>query len=525
MSRQVCNSAVPLFLIVFASPAIVLGQLVRWSDDPKPDRNNRRTIERTMIDARGPKRDAVVGTPTPVPPYSSFLGSDTGHVSVDWVAPETFILRQDAEFELVLRNRGPLPVQDVRIQPALPESFEFISSIPKADVMGERLSWRLAKLEPQEEARIRVRLHPKQAGSVRSNARVTYRTASATALRVVEPMLKIDVEAPDKAVVGNQVVFNVTVSNPGTGKATNAILNAHLPDGLTRRAESDTYALGTLNPGETRSVRVIATMSERGNHLSQFETTADYGLHDEVSKNTLGLGAELDLRLDGPTFRYVTRPATYALSVKNTGTASAESVNLRVSVPKPFAFLEADNLGTFDAATKSINWPLGGMEKGQELTVSFKLRALAAGDFPILATADADRGLSSEASHVTKVEGIAAILLEVVDVDDPVEVGSQTMYEVLVTNQGTDFARNVRIQAVVPDGVEIIGGQGPAEATIEGRTIHFASLPKLAPRADAIYRIKILGVTSGDFRIEVQARADSLDSPVTELESTKVYQD
>jgi len=106
-----------------------------------------------------------------------------------------------------------------------------------------------------------------------------------------------------------------------------------------------------------------------------------------------------------------------------------------------------------------------------------------------------------------------------------VEVGTETGYEILVTNQGTDFAKNVQINLDVPDGMEITGVKGPTKGTIKGRKVTFGTLPKLAPRADAIYRVKIKGSKPGDFRIAVQARSDTLESTVTEQESTKVYQD
>ena len=73
--------------------------------------------------------------------------------------------------------------------------------------------------------------------------------------------------------------------------------------------------------------------------------------------------------------------------------------------------------------------------------------------------------------------------------------------------------------------MEITGVKGPTEGTIEDRTVVFAPLPKLAPRADAIYRVKIRGLKPGDFRVSVHAQSDTLKSPVTEQESTKVYQD
>ena len=107
----------------------------------------------------------------------------------------------------------------------------------------------------------------------------------------------------------------------------------------------------------------------------------------------------------------------------------------------------------------------------------------------------------------------------------PVEVGTETMYEILVTNQGTEFAKGIRITARVPGDMMITNSTGPTVGRIDGSTIEFDSLARLAPRADAIYRVKVKGHRPGDFRIEVEATADALASPVTELESTKVYQD
>ena len=187
--------------------------------------------------------------------------------------------------------------------------------------------------------------------------------------------------------------------------------------------------------------------------------------------------------------------------------------------------MSAESRGSFDAATKTINWYLGRIEVGEEIEVGFNLRALAPGEFPLLAQAEAERGLSSEDRHLTKVAGIAAILLEVVDVDDPVEVGAETMYEILVTNQGTEFAKGIRIHAKVPTDMVITDSTGPTAGHIDGTKIEFDSLARLAPRADAIYRIKVKGNSPGDFRIEVEATAETLASPVTELESTKIYQD
>ena len=184
--------------------------------------------------------------------------------------PQSFIVGQNADFELVLRNHGPVAVDNIEIRPVLPRGFDFVKSTPEAMLIGEQHLWKIDKLDPQKEVRIQIRLKPRQVGDARTHARVTFSTTSSTNFQVVEPMLQVEAEGPDMAIVGNQAVFNVTVSNPGSGKAENVNLDVLLPEGLVRTAKSSTYGLGTLNPDESRTIRVVATVAQLGDLESIF---------------------------------------------------------------------------------------------------------------------------------------------------------------------------------------------------------------------------------------------------------------
>lgn len=458
-------------------------------------------------------------------PYRKSLGGLEVSLLIDWVTPETILLGQEATFELVLRNSGRTVLENLAVEQVLPAGFRLVKATPVPVRGGDQPVWRIAKIDPHQEARISLQLVPGRVGNAQSHARVNFSTVSAANFRVVEPKLELIAEGPKKVIVGNQAVFTITVRNPGSGKTRNTIVKAELPEGLLRIAKTSTYELGVLNPGESRSIQILAKVTELGQHVCKFTATTEGGLRDQQSKLVLALGAKLELTVEGPNFRYVTRPADFTVRIKNSGTTAAHNVHLRCSVPKAFAYLAAADGGRFDNTSKTINWYVGRIDEGKEFVGRFRLRALNSGKYPIFAQAVAERGLTAESQHLTRVEGIAAILLEVVDVYDPIEVGADTFYEILVTNQGTAFATGVQIIAKIPDGMTIIGAKGPTRGSVDGQTIRFAVLPRLAPRADAIYRIKVRGNKPGDFRIEVQATAGSLNSPVTELESTKVYQD
>jgi uncharacterized repeat protein (TIGR01451 family) len=462
--------------------------------------------------------------PQPLGRAHSF-GTKSVNLTLDWVTPESILVGQEGDFELVLRNRGRVAVDQITVRQVLPAGFRLVKATPAAVEAGDQPYWEIAKIEPQEEARISLRLIPDKVGTANSYARVNFSIPASSRFKVVEPKLKLIAEASDTVLIGNQVVYTLTVQNPGTGKATNVSIEAKFEKGLDRVEKASIYRLGVINPGESRSIQVHAKAADLGKYASEFIATADHGLRDEATKEVTALGARLDLVISGPKFRYVTRPAAYTVRIKNTGTAAAQNVGLRCAIPKAFAYLEAGHGGRFDSTSKTVNWFVGTLEVGKEFVGTFKLRAQEPGEYPIFAQAVAERGLKARAQQSTKVDGIAAILLEVVDVADPVEVGAETVYEILVTNQGTDFAKSVNIKATVPEGMKIISADGPTGNKIDGRTIRFGELSKLAPRADAIYRLKVRASKAGDARVEVQVTTDSLKTPVTELESTQVYRD
>lgn len=461
----------------------------------------------------------------PAPPYAETIDGRVGQLSVDWVAPKSIMIGQEVDFELVVRNRGPVAAKEIQIEPLLPAGSQLVGANPSVRNDRQKLIWQIASLAPQEEYRITLSVILSTIGAAKTDARITYSTSTSTSINVVQPKLEITAKGPDTSIVGDNLFFHVVVTNPGTGPTQNTSLKVLFPEGISNVAESSDYDIGSLNPGESRSIRVGGNMARLGQHQCQFVATSDYGLRDEVSARVVGLGAQLDIDIDGPNLRYLNRPAKYTLRIANNGTAPASQVDIRSAVPRPFAFVKADQSGSFDSVNKNISWFVDRLEPKQEVEFNFQLLATTPGSVPILAEVVAERGLHKTADHITEVKGIAAILVEVVDVLDPVEVGVETFYEIIVTNQGSAFANDVVVTAEVPEEMEIIGSQGPSQGTVQGQKIHFGKLTKLAPRADAIYRLRVRGLKAKDMRIRVEVDAESLDSPVLELESTKVYED
>ena len=148
-----------------------------------------------------------------------------------------------------------------------------------------------------------------------------------------------------------------------------------------------------------------------------------------------------------------------------------------------------------------------------------------AGQHLLRLTGSDETGLMIEREHEISVEGIAAIMFQVVDVDDPIELGGETTYEIKVLNQGSKAATNVELVAILPPEMQAIAAEGPTRHTVEGNRVVFGPLSRLAPKADTTYRVLVRGLHPGDLRIRVHLLTHEIDTPVTKEESTRVYSD
>ena len=151
--------------------------------------------------------------------------------------------------------------------------------------------------------------------------------------------------------------------------------------------------------------------------------------------------------------------------------------------------------------------------------------AVEAGEQRLQVETTAAQGLADQTEQPVVVEGLAAIMFEVVDVDDPIEVGGETSYEIRVVNQGSKTATNLQVKAFLPQGMTAANAAGPTQHQIGQGQVLFAPLARLAPKADTTFRVDVQGLQPGDQRFRVQVTTGEVQQPITKEESTRVYAD
>lgn len=468
----------------------------------------------------------AVPAATPAASGDAPTGRQDPSVSLEWIGPASLRLGQPANYQLVVKNTSGAPVHGVVIRNRVPGGVAIKAAEPRAGGEGAVMQWELGTLQAGQERRIQLQLVPEKKGDLDCQATVTFTGSSTARLKVREPKLALKATLPDKVMVGEPATVTLVISNPGDGPVEGVKVKTALPEGLEHaRGKNVEFELGTLAPNENRSVQLVCTTTAGGAQKCEAVASADGGLTARDAAQVEVMLPKLDVSVNGPKLRYLDRQATYVLQVTNTGSAPVQNVTISDLLPPGFKFVSATAGGRHDLASKSVTWYVGDLTPGQAREVSLTAMASQAGEQKHKVTAAAARGLKSEAEVVTRVEGLSALLMELVDLDDPLEVGAETSYEIRVTNTGSKTETNLQLVCTLPDKMEFRGAKSGAgtKYRVQGKEVIFDPLPKLAPRADVVFRVMVRGAAPGDLRFRARITADGLSDPVLKEESTKVY--
>ena len=453
-------------------------------------------------------------------------GTQSPSITIQKLAPPEIQVGKRCTFAIRVQNTGQRTAQNVQIHDEIPLGTQLVGTAPRASVSGSKVVWDLGTLSVGEQRTVEMELLPAEEGELGSVATVTLAAQASAKARCTKPELALRLTSQPKVHVGEKHVVQIEVSNPGSGEATGVMLLETVPAGVSHEAgPALEFELGNLAPGQSQRLELILTAEQAGRITNTMSARADAGLHVEASCDFEVIAPELHLTVEGPERRFLERPATYQVSIDNPGTAPAKEVQLVTHLPKGLQFVSANNLGEYDAAQHSVFWSLAELPANERGVVELVALPVEPGQHALQVNTRARDGLSDQTVKEVTVEGIAAIMFEVIDRDAPIEVGGEANYENRVMNQGSKAAANVQVVAVMPPGLRALSGNGDTQTSVQGDRIIFAPIPQLGPKAEATFRIQAQGVQVGDQRLRVQVTTNEIRDPITKEESTRVYSD
>ncbi|QDS96783.1 DUF11 domain-containing protein [Adhaeretor mobilis] len=453
-------------------------------------------------------------------------GAQSPSIAIQKLAPPEIQVGKKCTFAIRVKNIGQRAAQGVVILDEVPLGTQLVGTSPRANVASSQVKWDLGTLSVGEERIVEMELMPTDEGELGSVATVTFAAQASAKSRSTRPELALRMSTKPRVMAGDRHLVQIEVSNPGTGDATGVMLLETLPQGVSHEAGTALeFEIGTLRAGESRKLDLVLNAEQAGVIENIMTARADANLEVTSSCEFEIIAPDLKLTVDGPKRKYLERPATFVVNIDNPGTAAAKDVQLVTQLPKGLQFVSANNLGEYDSATHSVYWNLPELPANERGSVEVTALPVEAGAHTVKAATRSEQGLEDRAESQLQVEGLAALKFVVVDLEDPIEIGGETSYEIRVMNQGSKAAANVQIVATLPEGMRAIDARGETRHSIQGNRVVFSPLAQLTPKAESVYRIQVQGVRPGDQRVKVQITTDEIQNPITKEESTRVYAD
>jgi uncharacterized repeat protein (TIGR01451 family) len=516
---------------------------------PMVETETSRKPEPVRMPSPGSPPVVPAGLPS-LPSVSALASRHTPSMTVEFETPDSSGVGQPFTYTLVVRNTGTGAVGNVRVEEDTPAGATFIAAEPAAETTQEgKLAWNLGGMEAGAEKRIKVTVKPGEEGEIRSRASVSFSAAVEARVKITRPKLSISMTAPETLRVGETVPFKVTVNNVGTGPAAKIPLQARFTEGLKYRTDKGETIDGlietewtNLPAGQSRTFVLNLVAAKPGSQNCVLTCFAD-GNPPETCKAVVALvEPQLVAKQTGPAKCLVKAEPTYQIELTNPGSAATDAISAWTVVPDGFEFLGASDGGVYTASTKAVMWRLPPLPAGGAKSVTVKLRAVAASDASVRTVVQAGSPESNAATGIAqanakarmlearcdtpvKSEGVAALRFDVVGLEGLVEVGKEAVYEIKVTNPGTGACTNVQLEAELADGTVAAGAVGPTTGRTSGQKIVFDPIPMLAVKGEAIYKVRIKGVSAGDMRFRVKVGCDQVKTPGVKEENTRFYKE
>ncbi len=450
---------------------------------------------------------------------------DYGILQVDKAMPQEVRLNTPFTYIIRVTNLTEMMLTEITITETLAKDFEFKASEPTAKAEEDQLVWEIDSLGPRASKSIKISGVATSSRPLEHCTAVTHTARNCAVVKVVEPALELVRNAPAEALLVEPIPVEFVVTNTGTGVAQNVQIVDTLPAGLQTTDGKGKVVLdaGTLAAGESRRFSIKLRATKTGAYVNKAVATSAAGLSAESEPSMINIRQPvLALTKSGAKRQYLGRSVTYELTVTNKGDGPAQNTVIEDIIPPGVTNVEA-TAGAQFAGSKLV-WELGTLEPNASKNVRVSYTPTREGELMAAATATAYCAEPVSDSVRTAITGIAAARIEVIDLEDPVEVGGNATYAITVTNEGSAADTNIRVSAILDDKVQYVSSAGATAGSVLGKTISFAPLRSLEPKGKATWRIVVKGAIAGDVRLKVTMHTDQLALPVEETEATRVYQ-
>ena len=198
---------------------------------------------------------------------------------------------------------------------------------------------------------------------------------------------------------------------------------------------------------------------------------------------------------------------------------------MQAELPDDAELVTASGVKVFDEAERTIRWDVGSLAAGEENFMELKCVVHRAGTNSMrLLVSSVDGELEDAQIAQTHVIAVADLKLEVSDPKGPLSLTDPAVYEIRVSNRGTNAARAVNVVAMFSDGIEPIRVEGAQHSIHDGR-VAFRTIDSLPAGRDVVLRIQARAQEPGTHVFRAEVICTDLEAKLTTEETTRYYED
>lgn len=504
----------------------------------------------------------------------------TSLLLVEHVGPEPGRVRAGEEFSYRIRLTNlsqSCALESLVVRQHLAAGLEVVGAQPaSAGREGEEQVWRLDALGPGQSAEIRATgVVPSASAASQSAAgeqemgatcvRVSYAPALCAPLAVAPARVELVREAPEEWSVCDLLPVTYRITNRSDEPLGPLVIREALAEGLVGgsgpRGEVEIRVPG-LAPGETHEEMVQLRALRPGAYAGRAAAVLEDGARVwSASAVSTAAQAALAVTVDAPEVAHAGEALRYAVAVTNSGNGIARGARVQV---RAGALADASGGGPPQSAEAAVRIldpvgadvgegfavvPLGDIAPGTTAYASFTLARAMPGELvtsvevvaPCIRAVDGERDEATGQEHArarvaTRLIAATPITLDVRADPNPVAVGNEVVFQIMLINQSGTQDRNVSVGVLIPPGLEVIeamgqtdprqvrGGdpEGERAAAGEGGRILFEPLDRLLPGQRANWYIRAAARERGEYRVAVEVTSDGLPRPLAEIEPAAV---
>ncbi len=453
-------------------------------------------------------------------------GPQRPELKIEKIAPPNATLNQPMVYTIVIRNVGDSAANAVVVEDQIPMGTKLSGTIPRAELTGKKLIWRLGTIKPGDLKEIQVKVVPVAEGQVGSVATVNFTAEVASRTTIASPKLSVKLTAAPQVRVNEIVTLNFVVTNNGSVDAHRVVLRNMIPENLKLPdvAERDLeYDMGTLPAGKSQTIQLPLTAVRPGKVVNRAVITVDGASAAEQQVEINVIGQIVGLSRHGQTNWFVGRPIEFENRLTNNSLNPTNNTVIIESLPSTVEFVSASEGGRFDAKQRTVTWHVPHLDPNQTLSLKIKVTPKAIGNHAGSVQISENNRKGASTDYQFRAIGTSDLKIEFAEKAEAYSKGEQFTTRMVIRNKGSGAASNVAVRVTLPAELQFVSVRGPASHTTSGREIIFEPINEIGGQGNVHFDLTLKAVQTGDSKLQVELQSDQFKKPLTHEEALVIF--